>query len=305
MISAWRTIEAAYKKARQWSGEIENGNSLSPSRITNFKICGLAWYFRYISKIKTPPAGRMAFGFSGHAALTTDLTVKKDTGDVVKDSLLAELFDSTLDENFKHVDKKFEHEPLGKMKDEFREKGHRLLALYRRIGEPAIKPKEVEKRIEYPIEVAGLDNKPQIVQIVNHIDTVARGDKLIDFKFRGRANGHTDTPTLQMASYALAYKYETGREPKEVREDQYVALKREARLIPQRMDAIDPQARIALALDVQTVLRATQAGIFVTPARGRYPCTEKWCSYWNFCPYGGGGKKGMKLLPNGKRLALP
>ena len=305
MIQAFRIIEQAYKRSRQWAQEIADGQELSPSRITSFKICGLLFYFKHHLKMKFPPAARMVFGTAGHAAVNTDLTVKAETGETVKDTLLTELFTDTLHENMREVDRKMEREPLNAIENEFRDKWTRLFPIYRGRVEPKLNPKFVEHRIEYPIEIVSTQGKPQLVKIVNHLDVITKNREIRDHKFRARANGNTDIPTLQMASYALAYEYETGKPPKSVQHDTYVALKREAKMIPQRMDALDPQARVALTLDVQTILRASEAGVFPIPIRGQYPCTPSWCPAWKICPYGGGGRKANKFLPSGQRIALP
>lgn len=309
MISAMRKIEKAYQRTRQWVNEIENGESLSPSRITQFKICGLKFYYANILKMKLPPVSRMAFGTAGHAAVNTDLDIKRECGDIVSDKILHELFDDTLTANLQKVDRKHEekHEQksMGKIKDEMIHNGHRLLNYYRMFREPKIKPKLVEHRIEYPLTVSTYDSKPQTVLIVNHLDVITKSNEIIDHKFRSRTGGQSTVPTLQMASYALAREYETGKPPKSVRHDVYAALKSGPKVESQFMEAIDPQARVALMVDVQTLLLAGKAGVFPLPERGKYPCTEKWCGYYKICAYGGGGRKGNKLLPSGQRLALP
>lgn len=235
------------------------------------------------------------WGSAGHSAIAIDLEVKRKTGgQAVPEDALVQLFQDTFSTKFAEVKKKDEKEPLGKLKDEFMSKGTRLMHLYKNKGEPLLHPHpdKIEHKLTYPVTVALSDGKPETILVTNHVDLITIEPNIVDHKFKSRTPPTPRYAPLQLVSYGLAYEYNYGVAPKEIRRDDYIALKTKAQIIPQVItdEALTKQARTAVAMDVQQLLRSVKAGIWHLPERGAYPCLPEWCSYWNQCPYGGGGK---------------
>jgi PD-(D/E)XK nuclease superfamily len=304
MPSILSLMDQAIKDTGQWANEISEGTPFSPSSIFTGKKCGLQYWFRYIKKQKIPPRAAWVWGGAGHAAIAVDLEVKRKTGgESVELKDLIELFESTFEERFSAVEKRSETKPLPWLKDDFMDKGRRLLRKFKLKGEPSLHPHpdRIEHRLDYPLEIRGKDGGPEIIVITNHIDLITKEPNIVDHKFKSRTPPRPLFAPLQLVSYALAYEYNFKRLPKEVRRDDYIALKTKETIVSQIItrESLDQQARMSLVLDVQQIKRMADAGIFHLPERGVYPCTPEWCGYWNFCPYGSGGK----VAPKG--LALP
>lgn len=175
---------------------------VSPSRLSLFLSCRLKFFFRYVLGLKKPKSAALHVGGSVHAVLKawnkarwlqTPLTLKQ----------LHDAYSKAWSE----ADEPVEWEPGEE--DEEKKVGWRLVETYIRESKipETLKPDAVEVPVEASLHEHGL---PKLVGILD----LVQERKVIDFKTASQTpNPETvaHTNELQISSYAVLYRHNTGR----------------------------------------------------------------------------------------------
>ena len=252
---------------------------LSVSQITMFLRCGAQYEFRYLKGIKLPPAGAMIQGTAYHAAIATDLSHKQDTGELLLDNEIDDIFSTSFDyqikskgtqyeddsEQFIFEDIDWQGEEPGKVKDD----GIRLAKLYHNTMASKINPIEVEERKEGI--VAGI---PFVL-----IADVVEENKIIDHKLKKKRYSEDELKKdLQATAYSWIYD-----KPFEFHQ----ALKLKVPIIEIAQAPRNKSDYLFFQDLVYKVKQAIDTGIFY-PNPTTWACGKLYCGYWQLCK--GSGK---------------
>ena len=257
----------------------------SVSQMNTFWMCAMRYYWRYPMGLKVPPGVIAVMGKGGHKSIEANLNAKKDTG------LLLEL-EAVEQIAYTEVNRLWDDEAPRLSPDEAAEgeknvRGRAvdravvLSRLHHTVVAPDILPTHVERTVRVEIPHLGVD-------FLGIID-VCEADRIRDTKFKsksptaGEVNG-----SLQFTAYHLARKVVDGVDCKlqmdalvSTKEPKYVAATT-TRTTVDHQDLLD---RLVL------MHQAIQKGVFLPCQRDSWMCSEKWCGYWDNCPFGRKGRE--------------
>lgn len=255
-------------------------NHISSSQLNLYLSCGEAYRRRYIDGTILPPGIAIVRGKSGHAALEVNNKQKIETRkdlpesdfkDAISDSIKNQ-FESGIaltDEEAKVGMKKIK----AKLTDELTDMSSLLVK-----SAKTIQPVSVETRQEIFLEKL---NK----SIVYVMDVEGEDESIVDYKFTGRKKTDLQVSTDGgLTTYALAYRIKNGKMPKRIMFHNFVSGKKgnELHFIPAERSESD---LLAIYNRYGAAIKGIEAGIFAPAELGHWKCSEKWCGYFNSCPY--------------------
>lgn len=252
--------------------------TLSPSRISMFERCQLQYYYREVEGRKTPPGIALVIGGSVDKSASADLEHKVETGELLP-------LDAVQTTARDHLENEWaggvQQEP-----DEPTDKGDaidltvRLATLHHEAVAPLRKPVGVQ--VAFGVQV---DEK---TRLTGHID-ILEADAVVDTKTINKTPSKIKGDHLiQTQLYAVGVKVNGGELPKKVKLDYLVKNKTvktellEAPVTPESaqgaLDRLSVTARV-----IQTALKT---GDFLPAPADSWVCSEKFCGYYNDCPFG-------------------
>lgn len=245
---------------------------LSYSQISLYTRCPMAYMFRYIEDIKSPPAGAMVKGSAVHKGLETNYTQKCESYVDLSKSDVVEVAVTEFETRKDEVDWAKEDDSVDKSKDAVA----KMTDIYQVEIAPRVQPILVEE--EFLIDVGGQ-------KVKGFIDVVTL-DGVRDTKTTAKTPpANVIENNYQLACYSLAHKELMGEYPKELCLDYTVNLKTPKTLTLTTKP--DPCIIDAFGMTVYMVAAAIENEIFY-PNPGNFMCSEKHCGYWNLCL---GGKR--------------
>lgn len=143
---------------------------------------------------------------------------------------------------------------------------------------PILRPALVEAKAE--TVVAGLPRP-----LLGFIDVVEEDGGIGDLKVTGKTpSDEAAANSVQLKHYALAYKIAKGKPSPRQRLDFLVSLKRGPKYVPvTTQNGPDDFARLLARYAAQ--MGAIDAGRFPPATPGAWWCSEKWCGFYQTCPY--------------------
>jgi putative RecB family exonuclease len=240
---------------------------MSSSQVSMYLRCPMQYCFRYIKKVKSPPAVALVEGTCHHEAIGMNnehfVSVNKNLRTPVVIEKFADEF-STVAPTIP----KQEWKMSGETKDSVIARGRLMLTNYMTNAAPIIRPvKKPERKAE--LVFGG-------VPFLMFIDCEEK-KRVIDYKTTSSKKSSTDADLdLQLTIYAKA----TGKE-----EVAFCCLtKTKAADV-----VIVPSHRVKKDFDmgedtVRGVVDAIRKGAFpMCDPTNTFPCSEKWCGYWKMC----------------------
>lgn len=190
---------------------------VSASRLNLFLQCRLKFYYRYVLKLKKPKTASLHLGNSVHSALKAWSKARW----LNKPLTLKGLHDA-YSEAWADISEGSVRWESGE-EEESKTTGWRLIDTYIRqnTSMAQIKPDAVEVSVEADLSEHGL---PRLIGI---LDLVQEG-KIIDFKTSSSTPNQTTVEhlhELQVSSYAVLYRYNTGNKEKGIELHHLVKLK--------------------------------------------------------------------------------
>jgi len=254
-----------------------NNLKLSFSQINLYLKCPMAFYFRYVERIKIPPSSALTLGSSFHKAMQYGFEEKIEKKRYPKSSLIKEVFSDTFDKLKNETEWKKEEKP-GKLKDE----GIMTTGIYYNNNAKKMKPKVVETRFEVEAENKDEEMRYNIILIP---DLITEDEMIVDFKSKRRSPGQKaglDT-YLQLLLYSLGYIKEYGKKPKLLRTD-YIIFKKDPAIITyKKKPSNDDYNNLLNTID--NVAKAIENEIFYINPNCSF-CSPDYCGYWKFCMKG-------------------
>jgi hypothetical protein len=254
---------------------------LSVSQIGTFANCPEQWRRRYIEGEKIPPGIAAHVGQGVHKGAEVNWRAKIQTG---QDEPLDVVLDAARDGYVHAMQGGVYVPPEGKssFKKDAAESLDRVIKMARVFREkfaPAIRPKFVEKRIEFT------DPRTPHLSWLGFLDLVTEDGRLSDLKTSARAWSQSRADSsIQASAYWRFLQEVEGKPPEKITFDVISCGKGAAKLtsLETSRTAHDWDA---LLLRADAMIRMVEAGIFPPAEPGSWLCGPKWCGYYWTCPY--------------------
>ena len=249
---------------------------LSPSAIDLYLKCPEAYRRRYQEHERIPPGIAMLRGTAYHAVAATNFRQKLETHE---DLPAADLMDQASEAINNARRGEWLHPAAagdpGRAWAEAKDDTVNAAAVFAEKVAPDYQPILVEEFIR--IEIPGASH-----DMLGIIDLIDDQHRVSDHKTAGRAKSASDVETsLQLTFYAAAHRARFKSDPTEVRLD-VVTTGGKRQVLSSTRDRYD-YARLAGIANI--VLRAIDAGIFPPAKADAWWCNQKWCGYFDTCPY--------------------
>lgn len=254
----------------------------SHTQLDMLQRCGQQWVFRYVERIRRPPATAMIVGRAVDKGVTRDLTAKKDTGHLLPTEVVVAAARDAFDVEWsKEGVMLTDDEAVAGVKAAHGQAVDRTVnsarAHHRRLA-PRMVPVELQRRFD--VDLDGYD-----ARLVGYLDIEEADGAIRDTKATGKTPHDDDAAqSQQLTMYAMAKLALDGIVPPELSLDYVVALK-------QRTDVVRLTTRRSIA-DFNPLLRRIEQALHVietgtiTPApAGSWWCSPRWCGYWDICPF--------------------
>ena len=250
-----------------------NITSLSASMVNCYGQCPYKFYCTYCERLPRMGNAYTAFGSSFHRTAEENFWQKVNSHKDLPTDLLLDFFRDDLHYT-DDVDWKEQPESLDDMKDQ----GVKTVRAYQEKVAPGIQPQVVEH--VWSMEVGGRD-----WVISGKTDLVDADDLVIDLKTTGRKiKKPRDDQALQVSTYAMAWKAQTGRSDVQGRID--YALRGKAETFSLDVALSDAQSVVSTFDNAAMCIQRE----WWPPFRSHYLCSRKYCSFWEACQDDCGGQ---------------
>lgn len=265
----------------------------SPSQLDLACKCGEAYRRRYLENEVIPPGIALMKGRGLHGGAKVNMTQKIETridlpvSDIV-DAAVAS-FEKDVKAGFvlsQEETSRGTKTVIAEAKDDVVE----LARVHAIEQAPEYQPTMVEARVRIVLPDAPRD-------LLGIIDLADTRDIVTDFKTSSKRKNQTEVDgSVQLTSYAAAFKTITGRDPRAVRLDTVVRTK--TKTYRHALDSTRSSDDYnALANRINAVARMVDAGVFVPAMPGAWWCAPKWCGYWSTCPFVNSQRKALAESP--------
>ena len=267
---------------------------LSYSAISTFTKCPLQFEFRYVKGMKkAPPGTQLAIGSAVHDMAELTLKHKMQNGEPLtvaaqKDAARDALLIAWKGDEEKDRDP-VELTPEEKAVGAERTQGNAidlavtLAELHHTELATKLQPHSVEEKFRLEIDGSPYD-------LLGYIDVTEKPEQLVtlrDLKTKGKSPGKAEADeSLQMTIYALAINSLYGHLPEDIVLDCLVKTKK-PKYVEQHTTRT-PEDLVRLLHRIRITIKALETGVYAPTDPSNWWCGEKWCGYWNDCPFGGG-----------------
>lgn len=245
-------------------------SNISSTQLTTWLRCPKQYEFRYIQGFRLPPRASLTRGSSCHKAWETEHRHKMATKE---DLSIEQVLDVYNDEFEKRaVETVWDDEDKGKVKDS----GVKMTKVYYENVSTKVQPIACEE--SFKIELCGHE-------VTGVIDLETDKGEIRDAKTSSRKKSSIPVDhQLQMAFYA-----EARPSARRFVLDNAIATSKNAELESLTLTREDlPKQRLENYLSAFG--ESLMKGNFPPTAPDNWCCSEKWCGYWNQCPFGSGGR---------------
>jgi len=254
---------------------------MSPSQLELHGKCPEAWRRRYVEGHIIPPGIAALKGKGFHHGAEQNMRQKVDShADLPVDDIVemaVESFDAGTRGEYELT---AEEESVGRKKvlAEAKDSLADFALAHAEWQAPDYQPIFVEQPFRIVLPHASHD-------LVGVIDLADNVDRVTDFKTSTKAKSQDDADgSVQLTTYAAAYKSLTGRDPAELRLDTIVQAdyrtERDVKTSQRGPDDFE-----ALAQRVSAVITAVNAGIFTPTTPGAWWCSERFCGFHRSCRF--------------------
>lgn len=248
--------------------------------MNTFLKCGHAWFLAYVAAVKMKPNIKAVRGIAVHSAVEVDMRQKITSGVDIPVEDMLDAYDTSWNEETVDGLELGENDDPGDIKD----RGYKLVKVYRRDVAPRIQPTIVEEPIQFKVNGQSFSGQIDLGQMVPR---ALYGDpdwalEIHDTKTTSRSPDPTQY-LLNMTGYALGVRQATGAVEADTVFDYVVATTKpyykEVRL---GGPISDDQIR-RFAGVVGKVSDAIKAEQFVPTGAMSGMC--RYCGYKPICPY--------------------
>lgn len=249
------------------------------SAIQLFQKCGLAYEFRYVMGIKTPPKAALTVGSSVDDGVTRNLVQKIQSGQDLSESEVLDVYSTSFDIRAKETE--WDDDDSGKQKD----MGAQLVKAHHAKVAPNIDPLTVQEKFVIETDAG--------YSLGGTIDLTEKSGVIADTKTsKLKYADDSISRSLQPAMYDFAYEALHGQKAKSFR---YDVLVKPTKTKPPEVQQIEAQVTFAdrewLFDTINNVHKAIQAGVAIPAPEGAWWCSRDWCGFASMCPKFKGGRK--------------
>lgn len=251
---------------------------LSASRIGTFEKCQLQYRYRYIEDKIKPPAIAAVIGTSTHKAVEADLKHKYNEGELMPEDAVADAARDELVNQWAAGVKLDRNKPI--KKGEAIDQAVALSILHHTDVAPEIEPIAIER--PFGVQVS------EDIRLTGHID-VQVANMIRDTKtIKGKPSAMKGDHYAQAQLYAVGAMVTDGELPKGIKID-YLVKNKKPVYVSHEAPVTEKTAQAALdrlTLVSRVIARAMESGDFLPAPSDHWACTEKWCGYYDECPFG-------------------
>lgn len=245
---------------------------LSPSQIETYLRCGEAYRRRYVEGERIPPGIVAVQGTGVHAGAEVNFRQKILTG---SDLPVRDIIDASVDGFDRQLKEGWTVDPEGPSVGDARDQLASLATVLAKEVCPEYQPTHVEQTVRIEL--------PGAYDMLGVVDLAADG-KVIDFKTTAKTMSQSQVDkSPQITFYAAAHRILTGSIAEEVVIENLVKTKKPKRV--RIASTRDKRDFAALAARINAVSAGIQAGVFVPAEQGSWMCSQRWCGYYESCPY--------------------
>lgn len=250
---------------------------MSVSSMTGYSRCPYQWYLIHVKNLRRPPGIAAHVGTGLHCGARMALLAKHRTGIDVSADEVIDASVSGFEERLREDDVMLSAEEnasksivIGKAVDQV----VAVAQAWARDAQPDYMPAAedaVEKRWMIPIRSLG-------TTLVGVTDLEDSQNRIVDWKTGTRNRGGEERYSLQLTAYAMAYRYEHGEDPAEVRLDWMKTTQTPVRKVLSSQRANSDYRAILARL--AAIIKSIRAGQFPPCNPGEWWCSSRWCGFW-------------------------
>jgi len=262
---------------------------LSVTQLNMMLRCGEQYRRRYVEGEKIPPGIAVHRGAGIHKGAEFNYRQKIETRKDLPEKEIVDYAVSAFDTSL--ADRGYtlstEEQKIGSKKvlAIARDSTAELASLFAKEVAPSVQPEFVEHKLVIPLP--GLRSA-----LIGILDCIAEGGVIEELKTKGKRPSQVDVDEdEQFTWYFMAFRHAFGHPPGKLVLRSLLDLK-----TPQ----VDVKTTVRDDADVQSLLnritwmyRALKAGIFAPAPRGAWWCSDRFCGYWQTCPYVRAGAKSL------------
>lgn len=259
---------------------------LSASKLSLLQMCPEAFRFKYEAKVPEPSSGTFLFGKAIHAvaekALRQVMLGNKLPTVNTAFEWVKPIFDGLIEEeegkdSFIGWDWNDGDNPKKALEDAY--------PLVKRLIEevlPTVRPKFVEQ--DFNVEVTDEDGTR--IRVYGIIDVMEDGGKITDWKTaNGKVSANARKHDVQIDTYGYWHHVFTGEDTAKLRKVYLVRNGKRPKLDKQEY-VVNHSHRGRFERFARAAWKLIHAGGYI-PVTGTWKCSEKFCSFWGICPFGG------------------
>jgi RecB family exonuclease len=262
---------------------------LSPHQIETYERCGLQWSFRYNEGIKSPPGVKAIKGRATHKSVEANLQSVITHKASLNASQVADIAAEAIEDEWNKQEVWLDPEERklsnpARIKGAAKDSAVKLAGLHYTKVAPGIDPVAVEERFELE-----LGDSP--VNLVGVID-IREPDCIRDTKTRSKSLSDGEAAkSIQLTAYAMKVRA-FGLQPFPIRVRLDALVETKAGNVSYDHDIAEKTEHDARRLlrRIDAVWTAIQKGVFLPAPEDSWACSEKFCGYWQMCPYGAKGR---------------
>lgn len=260
---------------------------ISATRIDTYIRCGMQYYYREVEGVKSPPGIALHIGIATHEAGEVDLRHKMEHGTLMKDDEVADaardaFANSTALEGveFSPEEKSKQKKTLGEAVDQ----SVKCAIEYHTQVSPGVEPIAIERpwgmklndrwRMTGHIDI-------QEAHRIRDIKTQKNSPKPVD-KGGEMKGSHLD----QLLTYATGVYVNDKKIVEEAVVDVVPKLKKKEGKVVTYSVKPTRDALVKRIDRAEMVTRAIDQGVFLPADPDHWICSEKFCGYWDRCPFG-------------------
>lgn len=268
--------------------------TVSYSQVAMFMRCPKQWEHRYVMGLKRPPPGvDAAMGIAAHKSAEMNLASKMQNGqaltvaeaEALARDELARVWEGDAARDIDPVLLDAEDKARGAtvVKGEAIDMTVKLARVHHsEVATLITKPVAVELPFRYAVEGLAKD-------VIGYIDVLEERNGLAvrDLKTRSRKpDENAADRDIQLSTYGLAILAERGTIPSAFYVDTIV---KRAKGLPEPFTQRTTRTRAELQTTVDRLrltVAAMDSGLYPPTTPDNWCCSEKWCGYWDVCPFG-------------------
>lgn len=255
---------------------------ISPSGAELLHFCGVAFERRYVMKDRrwahTVP---QTVGKAVHLAARVDLETKRAKGVTISDDAIPDLAADAFERQWEGEPPDINEDDgygstTSSVKGAAKDHAIELELMHHAQIARAVKPKLVECKVEhslpgYPFDIMGI------------VDLTEEDDHVRDLKTRARTPRAEDVAnSIQASMYPFIIEQETGAKVPRFTLDVLVKTK-----TPKLVQiSAKPGDWSHLYQRFDRMAQVVESGAFLPADPGHWKCSEKFCEYWDDCPFG-------------------